>query len=67
MASIEVEDTLRVGDFVHIRGHITDFDQTIESMQVRREEIPGASRGMIVGIKVSNYVRKNDEIYRIID
>ena len=67
VASVEVTGMLSVGDFVHIRGHVTDFDQTIESMQVRCDQVSVALRGMTVGIKVKDYVRKNDYIYRIID
>src|ERR1051325_2203572 len=35
VAVIKLErGTLRVGDTIHIRGHTTDFEQRVESMQV---------------------------------
>lgn len=67
VASIEIFHEVRVGDLVHIKGHVTDFDQNIESMQFRNQMIQEASGGMIVGIKVVDYARKNDRVYRVID
>ena len=67
VASVEVIDMLRVGDLIHIKGHITDFDQPIESMQLRHQQITCASTGFIVGIKIKDHVRKNDCIYKIED
>ena len=67
VASVEVKDILEVGNLIHIKGHITDFDQKIESMQAQHEKISKASAGMIVGIKVNDYVRKNDCVYRVKD
>lgn len=65
VASVKAVDTFSTGDLIHIKGHITDFDQRIESMQVRHQEQTVASCGMIVGIKVRDYVRKNDHVYKI--
>lgn len=67
VASVEVTDLLNAGDFIHIRGQTTDFNQKIESLQVLHKQVSTASRGMIVGIKVTDYVRKNDSVYRIVD
>jgi len=65
VASVEVHDTLEAGAMIHVKGHITDFDQKIESMQARHQQITRATRGMKVGIKVRDYVRKNDWVYKI--
>jgi putative protease len=65
VASVFILDSLSAGDLVHIKGHTTDFDQTIDSMQINKKEVPSAEKGENAGIKVKDYVRKNDLIYRI--
>ncbi len=65
VASVEVSDYLEVRNQIHIKGHITDFEQTIESMQIKHQQVTKASKGQIVGLKVNEYVRKRDLIYRV--
>ena len=65
VASIEVTDSLKVGDLVHIKGHVTDFDQEIYSIEIGHTQLNEATKGQIAGIKVDDYVRKNDLLYRI--
>jgi len=65
VASVEVYDCLRVGDLIRIKGHITDFDQKIESMEVNHRPVNEATKGQIAGIRVIHRVRKNDFIYKI--
>ncbi len=67
VASIEVTDSLKVGDLINIRGHYTDFDQEIYSIEIGHIQVQEASRGDIAGIKVDDFVRKNDLIYRIVE
>lgn len=63
-AIVEVTcDSLKVGDTILIKGHTTDFEQRIESMQIEHEPIQEAKRGQIVGIKVKDRVRHNDVVY----
>lgn len=66
VASVEVSDNIEAGDRIHIKGHTTDFDQTIKSMQIRHRRITAALKGQVIGIKVDDYVRKHDLVYRII-
>jgi hypothetical protein len=66
VASVEVFDHLETGDIIHIKGHSTDFDQMIASMEISRRQITSASKGQKVGLKVTDYVRKNDLVYRVI-
>ncbi len=65
VASIEVTDSLKKGDLVHIKGHVTDFDQEIYSIEIGHTQVNKALKGQIAGIKVDDYVRRNDLIYRI--
>lgn len=56
---------LSVGDTVKFTGHTTDFEDTIDSMEVNNEKIDTAVVGDYIGIKVSQRVRPGDEMYKI--
>lgn len=67
VAAIELSDGgLSVGDIIQIQGATTDLTFPVDSMQVDGESIQAADKGQSVGIKVSDRVRPNDEVYRII-
>jgi putative protease len=67
VAAIEVTGgTLKIGDRLHFKGHTTDFEDTIASMQIEREAIEDAKPGDLVGIKVKDRVRENDTVYKIV-
>ena len=66
VAAIEVTaGLLKVGDKLHFKGHTTDFEETITSMQVEKEPIEEAKPGDLIGIKVKERVRENDLVYRV--
>jgi len=59
-----VNNPIKVGDTIHIIGKKTGVvRQKVESMQVDRKNIEVAERGMIVGLKTVDKVRKGDKIY----
>ena len=57
--------SLRVGETIAIKGHTTDFQQTIESMQVEHQPVAQATAGQSVGIKVKDRVRRKDVVYKV--
>ena len=66
VAAIEITDgTLEVGDKIKIKGHTTDFEDTVTSMQEENQSIEKASPGQMIGIKVKERVREHDIIYKI--
>jgi translation initiation factor IF-2 len=66
VAAIEVTaGVLRIGDRLHFKGHTTDFEDTINSMQVEKETVDEARPGDLIGIKVKDRVRENDTVYKI--
>ena len=65
VAAIEVSDLLEVGSTVHIKGHTTDFEQKIESIQVEHDQVTKATKGQVVGVRVKDYVREHDKVYRV--
>ena len=62
VAAIKLSAGLKVGDKIHIKGHTTDFEQPVDSMQIEREEVQKAKKGDHVGIKVSEKVRPHDAV-----
>jgi putative protease len=65
VASIKVSTFLEVGGRIHVKGHTTDFDQKVESLHINHRHVSLASAGEIAGLRVNDYVRKNDCIYRM--
>ena len=67
VAGIELTATLKVGDKIHIVGHTTDMELTVESMQINNVNVTEAKAGDAVGIKVSDRVRRGDKVYKVTD
>ncbi|MFO7772581.1 MAG: translation elongation factor-like protein [Dehalococcoidia bacterium] len=65
VAGIELSDTLRIGDKIHIKGSSTDIELAVESMQVERVNITEGKPGDLVGIKVPDRVRRGDKVYKV--
>ncbi|KPJ74049.1 hypothetical protein AMJ52_02055 [candidate division TA06 bacterium DG_78] len=59
------EGELAVGDTIHIKGHTTDFTQTVTSMQIEHENIEKAKKGDSIGLKVDSHVHEKDEVYKV--
>ncbi len=60
------EDGLRVGDRIHIKGHTTDLQQSVESLQVENQQIAQAGPGATVGLKVAGHCRTHDTVYKVL-
>ncbi len=67
VAGIDLTGTLRVGDRIHITGHTTDMELTVESMQIDNVNVEEAKAGDAVGIKVSDRVRTGDTICKVVE
>jgi len=67
VAGIELNAPLKVGDKIHIKGHTTDMELSVASMQVNNTNVEQANAGDNVGIKVKDRVRKGDLVYKITD
>lgn len=55
--------TLRSGSKIHVKGHSTDFFQTVESMEYEHQHIDEALAGQSVGLKVHDHAREHDIVY----
>ena len=65
--AIEMTDgELHVGDTIHVTGHLTDFTETVGSMQIEHEQKTEVKKGDLVGIKVVGRARPGDDVYRVL-
>lgn len=62
---IELSDTLKVGDTIHIKGSASDFTQQVSSMRIEFTNVDEAKAGNLVGIKVEQKVHKDDAVYKV--
>lgn len=58
--------SLKVGETVRIKGHTTDFEQVVESMQIEHQPVQEATKGQTIGLKVKDRVRRHDMVYKVI-
>ncbi len=63
---IELQDVLKIGDTVHIKGHTSDFTEAVESMQIEHANVTEAKAGDSIGIKVTQKVHPHDKVYKVI-
>jgi putative protease len=67
VAGIEMTGTIKVGDKIHIKGHTTDLELVVDSMQIDNVNVSEAKVDDSVGIKVTDRVRRGDKVYKVID
>jgi selenocysteine-specific translation elongation factor len=67
VAGIDLTGTLKVGDRIHIKGHTTDLELSVDSMQINNVEVKQAKAGDSIGIKVTDRVRRGDTVYKVVD
>lgn len=67
VAAIELTAGLKVGDKIHIKGHTTDVELVVKSMQIENANVEEAKAGDSIGVKVSDRVRKHDTVYKVTD
>jgi putative protease len=68
VAAIKItEGVLKVGDRIKFKGHTTDFEDVIQSMQIENKTVQEAGAGAMIGIKVKDRVRENDLVYKVVD
>lgn len=65
VAIIELSEPLITGDKIHIKGATSDFEQTVNSIQIEHETVEKAQAGQIIGLKVIEKVRDNDVVFKV--
>lgn len=59
------KDGLSTGNTIYIKGHTTDFEQKIKSLQINHKPIEKAEKGQEIGLKVNSKVRHGDQVYKV--
>lgn len=66
VAIIRLESgNLREGDFVHVKGHTSDFSQRVASMEVEHMHVGEVFPGQSFGLKVREHAREHDIVYKV--
>ena len=66
VAGLSITDgELRVGDSIHIKGHVSDFTQRVDSIQIENKAVEVARPGDQIGVRVTDLVRKRDEVFKV--
>ncbi len=63
VAIVKFNKKVKTGERVHFKGHTTDFEETLKSMQFDHKEVQEAGKGEEIGVKVKEKVRSGDEVY----
>ena len=64
-AAVELTASLRIGERIYLKGHTTDFQQLVESMQIAHQAVQEAGPGQSVGIRVAERCRPHDVVYKL--
>ena len=65
VAGIDLTGKLRVGDTIRIKGHTTDLEQPVDSMQIDRASVEEAGPGDKIGIKGKDRCRGGDHVFKV--
>jgi len=63
VAAMVLTAPLKVGDKIHFKGHTTDLEMIVGSMQINNANVNEAKKGDSVGIKTTDRVRIGDSVY----
>jgi putative protease len=59
------EGELHKGDTIHVKGHTSDFEQKVRSMELDHEAIEVARPGDEIGLSVIEHAREHDKVYLV--
>ena len=63
--ALTLRSDLKLGDHLHILGHTTHLEQTVDSMQIDHQPVSEAHAKEAVGIKAAARVRRRDHVFLI--
>ncbi len=66
VAGVVITDgELHKGDTIHVKGHTSDFEQKVESMEIDNEAVEVAKAGDQIGLMVIEHAREHDTVYMV--
>jgi hypothetical protein len=64
VAAIELtQGRLGVGDTIHIKGHTTDLEERVDSLEVEHQAVENVAAPALIGVKVGARVREHDAVF----
>lgn len=64
VAGVAITDgELHKGDTIHVKGHTSDFEQKVDSMQIDHKPVDVATPGDQIGLTVLEHAREHDTVY----
>ena len=64
VAGVTITDgELHKRDTIHVKGHTSDFEQEVESMEIDHESVDVAKPGDQIGLTVIGHAREHDTVY----
>jgi translation elongation factor EF-1alpha len=67
VAVMQLKGTLKLGDKIHILGHMSDFTQRVASIEVDHHPVDWVKPGDHVAIKVIEPVHEHDMVFRVVE
>ena len=64
VAVVELTAPLSVGDPLLVKGPSTDFEMTVDSIQMEHKSIARAEGGHAIGLKMPQLARARDVVYK---
>ena len=66
VAAVELtQGSLAVGDAIHIKGHTTDLEEKVDSIEIEHDRVSSAKKGESIGINVTDHFREHDIVYTV--
>jgi selenocysteine-specific translation elongation factor len=66
VAGISLTGSIKKGDTLKFRGHTTNLETIVSSMQIDNINVEEAKAGDSIGIKVPDRVRPGDTVYKLV-
>ncbi len=64
VAGVAITDgELHIGDTIHVKGHTSDFEQKVESMEIDNKAVKVAKPGDQIGLMVIEHAREHYTVY----
>jgi len=64
VAVVRLDGKLKIGDTIIVRGGETEFEQTIDSMQVNHQNVDSGKKDDEVAIKLEGKAREGYAVFR---
>lgn len=61
---VRLDAEFKVGDTIHIKGKVTDFEQAVKSMQLDHKNTDVGKKGEEVAFKLNEKAREGDVVYK---